>query len=94
MTATLEQSRENLEHLVQLARAGEPVFITENGQPTVQLVPLSASPGTTAVETERPERPLFEVLDRIWAEQKARGHVPPTKEEVDRYIEEERNSWD
>lgn len=39
-------------------------------------------------------RPWIEVMEEIWAEQRARGHVPPTKEEVDQYIREERASWD
>lgn len=39
-------------------------------------------------------RPLMEVMEEIWRAQRERGHVPPTKEEVDAYIEEERNSWD
>ncbi len=46
------------------------------------------------IEPEPAKRPIGEVLDEIWADLKASGHVPPTKEEVDRYIEEERNSWD
>ena len=49
----------------------------------------------TTLETIEPERPKCshaEVLDEIHVRQRARGHVPPTKEEVDHYIEEERNS--
>ncbi len=39
-------------------------------------------------------RPLREFLDEIHARQRARGHIPPTREEVDRYLDEERASWD
>lgn len=35
-----------------------------------------------------------EILAGIHARLKAAGHVPPTREEVDRRVEEERNSWD
>lgn len=42
--------------------------------------------------TSRP-RPCSDVLAEIWAGQRARGHVPPTKEDVDAYIREERASW-
>jgi Arc/MetJ family transcription regulator len=42
----------------------------------------------------REVRPVLEVLAEIRAAQKARGHVPPTREEVDRYLAEERASWD
>ena len=50
-----------------------------SGRPTVQVNP---SP-----------RPLAEVLASIHAGLRASGHQPPTKEEVDAYLEEERNSW-
>jgi hypothetical protein len=39
-------------------------------------------------------RPVIEVLEEIWAAQRKRGHVPPTREEVDEYIRQERDSWD
>ena len=42
----------------------------------------------------RTKRPLEDVLAEIRAAQEARGHVPPAREEVDRYLEEERRSWD
>lgn len=39
-------------------------------------------------------RSYEEVMEEIHAAQRARGHVPPTKEEVDAYLEAERASWD
>jgi hypothetical protein len=42
----------------------------------------------------REVRPLREVLAEIHAQQDARGFVPPTREEVDRYLESERENWD
>ena len=36
---------------------------------------------------------LREVLEEIWEGQRRRGHQPPTREEVDAYLEAERNSW-
>ncbi len=47
-----------------------------------------------AIMQKKSKQSHDEILSRIHARMKARGHVPPTKEEVDRYIEEERNSWD
>jgi hypothetical protein len=41
-----------------------------------------------------PKRPLLEVMEEIWAGQRARGHIPRTKEEVDAYIQGERDSWE
>jgi hypothetical protein len=38
-------------------------------------------------------RPLMEVMEEIWQAQRERGHVPLTKEEVDAYIQGERDSW-
>jgi hypothetical protein len=46
-----------------------------------------------AIET-KPKRSFDEVMSEIRARQKARGHVPPTREEVDAYIRAERDSWD
>jgi hypothetical protein len=48
---------------------------------TVELLP-----------TEPAER-LREFLDRIHREQRERGFVPPTREEVDAYLTAERDSW-
>jgi len=41
-----------------------------------------------------PKQSLTEVLERIHARQRERGHVPPTPEEVDAYLRAERASWD
>ena len=37
---------------------------------------------------------LREKMERIWAAQRARGHVPPTKQEVDDHIRSLRDEWD
>jgi len=39
------------------------------------------------------ERPVGEILDEIHRLLEQGGHIPPTREEVDRYIEGERASW-
>jgi len=33
-------------------------------------------------------------MNAIWEGQKARGHVPPSREEVDRALEEDREEWE
>jgi hypothetical protein len=48
----------------------------------VEPVPAAAKPDLAAFERELRER------------QRARGHVPPTKAEVDAYLDAERDSWD
>lgn len=40
-----------------------------------------------------PKQAWRETLERIWAGQKARGHVPMTQEEVEAHIKGERDSW-
>ncbi len=67
---------------------------------TVQLdepLPMSAGKVRVVVETAPApaEKPNFrQVLHRIWAEQKARGFVPPSAEEVEARIREVREGWD
>jgi len=34
-----------------------------------------------------------EVIVEIWARQNARGHQPRTREEIDAYIQDERDGW-
>lgn len=60
----------------------EPVPIaTERVRVTVQsLLPVSV-------------RSPAEILDGIWARLKTAGHVPPSREEVEQRIQENRNSW-
>jgi hypothetical protein len=52
-------------------------------------VRVTVEPGAPA-----PKRPHDEVIAEIWERQKARGHKPPTREEVDAYLQAERESWD
>ena len=40
-----------------------------------------------------PKQAWRETLERIWAGQQARGHIPMTTEEVEAYIKGERDSW-
>jgi hypothetical protein len=42
---------------------------------------------------EPPRRPALEVLEEIHEAQRQRGFQPPTQEEVDAYLREERDSW-
>ncbi|MBK36570.1 MAG: type II toxin-antitoxin system ParD family antitoxin [Gemmatimonadetes bacterium] len=36
---------------------------------------------------------LLEKMERIWETQRARGHTPPNREEVDERIREARKGW-
>ena len=39
-------------------------------------------------------RPVHDVLSDIHKKQNARGHIPPVREQVDTYLQAERDSWD
>ena len=54
-----------------------------DGKVRVSIEPLPA----------REVRPLRDVIAEIREQQRARGHVPPSREEIDRYLTEERESW-
>lgn len=60
--------------------------------------PLPATAGKVRVTVEllaSPSRPdLKEFMERMWENQRRRGHVPPAKEDVDAYLKGERDSWD
>ncbi len=59
-------------------------------------VPLRDSQVKVTIEplSRPPKRPVAEVLAEIYEGQRRRGHVPRTRDEIDREIEEERKSWD
>jgi hypothetical protein len=61
-----------------------------------EALPISQGKVRVVVEVVEPETnpPFMEVMEQIWAGQRARGHVPPTREEVDAYLKAERDSWD
>ena len=40
------------------------------------------------------KRPVYDVLSDIHKKQNARGHIPPAREQVDTYLQVERDSWD
>ena len=66
---------------------------------TVKLdknLPISPSKVRLVVEPveERERVSRQEVLARIHARQRERGHTAPTKEQVDAHIRRERDSWE
>lgn len=66
---------------------------------TVRLSePLPVGAGEVRVTVEvvapAPKPDFLEVMEKIWADQRARGHVPPTPEEVAERIREAREGWD
>ncbi len=40
------------------------------------------------------QQPYQEVIAAIRARQQARGHQPPTRQEIDTYLNAERDSWE
>ena len=58
--------------------------------------PLPISEGRVRLVVEpitMPQRSYMEVMETIRERQRLRGHAPPTKEEVDAYVQAERDSW-
>ncbi len=61
-----------------------------------EALPLSPMRVRVVIEplASEPRRSYQEVMSGIRARQQARGHCPPTQEEVDAYVHAERESWD
>lgn len=61
-----------------------------------ETLPITAGKVRVVVElVEGAARPPYmEVMTQIRADQRARGFVPPTREQVDAYLKAERESWD
>lgn len=57
---------------------------------TVSKVRVIVEPMPSPVQKQS----YLEVMAEIRESQKARGHVPMTREEVDEYLRQERDSWD
>lgn len=60
-------------------------------------LPITSGEVRVTVEVIGPSKPkptFQEVMEKVWADQKARGHVPPTTEEVAERIREAREGWD
>ena len=67
------------------------------GGQTLQLdeaLPIAAAKVRVVIEVVEPAAAssYMEVMEGIWADQRARGFVPPTREEVDAYLKAERDS--
>lgn len=88
MQVNIREAKNKLSQLAKRAQAGEEVVIANRGVPVARLVPID--------KPETVEPPLGSA-ERIlgWLEK----HQLPeysrrSAEEIDAYIEEERNSWD
>lgn len=60
------------------------------------VLPLATGKVRVVVEqlTNDTKRSCHDVLEEIHARQNARGHQPPSRNEVDTYLKAERESWD
>jgi len=60
-----------------------------------EALPVSQGKVRLSVEpiAPAPKRPHDEVIAEIRERQRARGHQPRTREEIDAYIQAERDSW-
>jgi hypothetical protein len=71
--------------------------LLQNGRIVTLDSPLPLAEGKVRVSVEplEQDKPMThaEVIDMIRESQRQRGHTPPTKEEVDEYLRQERDSW-
>ena len=72
---------------------------TLTDQSTVALdeaLPITATKVRVTIETlgDAPARSVHEILVEIHKEQEAHGLQPPTAQEVDEYLRQERDSWE
>jgi hypothetical protein len=61
-----------------------------------EALPLTQAKVRLIVEplSEKSKRSYHEVMSEIRKRQCDRGHEPSVKEEIDRYLQSERNSWE
>ncbi|HEY7318264.1 MAG TPA: hypothetical protein VIE89_11875 [Candidatus Binatia bacterium] len=59
----------------------------------VPLRPMKVRVVIEPLDDKHTRRYRPEIISEIYAAQAARGHHPPSREEVDRRIESERDSW-
>jgi hypothetical protein len=61
-----------------------------------ETLPLQTTKVRVTIEplANTTRRPYQEVMDEIRRRQQARGHQPPTAEEVEEYLRQERGSWE
>lgn len=69
-----------------------------DGKTIVLDEPVATKPGPVRLTVEPlepapPRAPLRAFLEVLQKRQAARGHVPRTREEIDRALREERDSW-
>jgi hypothetical protein len=60
---------------------------------SVSLRPMKVRVAIEPLDDKQSRLYRPEVISKIYAAQAARGHRPPSREEVDRRIESERDSW-
>jgi len=75
------EARNSLSALIKRAESGEEIVITSHGRPTVRLAPVENVPKRGSAEA-------------ILAAVASFRSVPLPSEEVEAWIQEERNSWE
>ena len=88
MKVNILEAKNRLSQLIKSAQAGEEVIIANRGEPVVQLVPIGARRAD-----EAPVGSARRILEHL-RKNPIPKHARRSEEEIDRYIREERNSWD
>ena len=107
---TIHETKTHLSKLIARVMAGEEIVIGKAGKPVAKLVPydqhheprrggqwrgkVKIAADFDELPEPKPQRPYQEVIAEIRSRQHARGHQPPRREEVDTYLQAERESWE
>jgi len=75
------EARNNLSSLIKRAESGEEIVITSHGRPTVRLDPVEPKPKVGSAEA------ILAVLDSIPSRN-------ASHEDIEAWINEQRNSWE
>jgi len=88
MTAALEQSLTDLEHLVELAQRGEEVVLTKGGLPVAKITAMPGPPTPTLAGVERRRKWLKDLAAHAQRASTGKTGGPTTEQIIDEFREE------
>lgn len=88
MKVNVLEAKNRLSQLIKAAQAGEDVVIANRGEPVARLVPVRK-----AEEELAPRGSAKRILENL-KKRRIPAHARRSAEEIDAYIQAERDSWD